>query len=270
MNPRITWRQTWFAALISVTSLVPQVVHATVVEFQTNMGNFEVNLYDNSTPATVTNFLDYVNNGDYTSSVIHRAVAGFVAQGGGFTYNQVLPLNSVQTGQAVVNEPVFSNVRGSIAMAKLGGDPNSATSQWFFNLSNNAANLDAQNGGFTVFGEVVGTGMDVVDAIAALPVFDFGGATGELPLRNYTAADYTNGTPVDDTHLVIINAIIVSDSTVDSAAGLNPPLTTNQPNPPTGGNGGGGGGGGGAFGIMSLLGLLLVCRLRIRRGPIAI
>jgi len=263
MNSRNTRRQAWLAALISVTALTPQIVNATVVEFQTVMGDFEVNLYDNSTPATVTNFLDYVNNGDYTSSVFHRSVAGFVVQGGGFVFNQALPLNSVPTRPAVINEPVFSNVRGSIAMAKLGGDPNSATSQWFFNLSNNAANLDEQNGGFTAFGEVVGNGMDVVDAIAALPVFNFGGATGELPLRNYTTADFNNGVAVDDTHLVIINAIIVSDSTVDSAAGLNPPLTTaNQPAPP---NSGGGGGGGGAFGIMSLLGLLLAGRQRIRR-----
>jgi peptidyl-prolyl cis-trans isomerase A (cyclophilin A) len=220
------------------------------------MGNFQVNLYDNSTPATVTNFLTYVNNGDYTSSVMHRSVAGFVVQGGGFVYNQVLPLDVVPERPAVVNEPVFSNVRGSIAMAKLGGDPNSATSQWFFNLSNNAANLDGQNGGFTVFGEVVGDGMDVVDAIAALPVFDFAGATAEIPLRDYTVTDLNNGVPVDETNLVIINAIVVTDSNVDSAAGLNPPLTTNQPDPP-GNGGGGGGGGGGAFGFLSLFGLLL-------------
>jgi peptidyl-prolyl cis-trans isomerase A (cyclophilin A) len=265
MNSSKTGRQVWLAALISISSLMPQVVNATIVQFQTVMGDFEVNLYDNSTPATVTNFLEYVNNGDYTSSGIHRSVAGFVIQGGGFTYNMAVPLDQVPARPAVVNEPVYSNVRGSIAMAKIGGDPNSATSQWFFNLSNNAANLDGQNGGFTAFGEVVGDGMDVVDAIAALPVFDFGGATGEIPLRNYTATDFTNGVPVDETHLVIINAIIVSDSTVDSAAGLNPPLTTNQPNPP--GNGGGGGGGGGAFGFLSLFGLLLAA-LRIRRQSI--
>jgi peptidyl-prolyl cis-trans isomerase A (cyclophilin A) len=227
MKHRKTRRQAWLAALISTASLMPQVVNATIVEFQTVMGNFQVNLYDNSTPATVTNFLTYVNNGDYTSSVMHRSVAGFVVPGG-----------------------------GSIAMAKLGGDPNSATSQWFFNLSNNAANLDGQNGGFTVFGEVVGDGMDVVDAIAALPVFDFAGATAEIPLRDYTVTDFNNGVPVDETNLVIINAIVVTDSTVDSAAGLNPPLTTNQPDPP-GNGGGGGGGGGGAFGFLSLFGLLL-------------
>ena len=74
-----------------------------------------------------------------------------------------------------------------------------------------------------------------------------------------TATDFANGVTIDETHLVIINAIIVSDSTVNSAAGLNPPLTTNRP--PSSGNGGGGGG---AFGFLSLFGLLLACHRRIR------
>ena len=261
MNVMTTGRQAWLAALASIAAFAPQAANATIVEFQTVMGNFEVNLYDNNTPQTVTNFLEYVNNGDYTSSVIHRSAPGFVIQGGGFVYNMALPLGEVPTRPAVVNEPVYSNVRGSIAMAKVGGNPNSATNQWFFNLANNAGNLDFQNGGFTVFGEVVGNGMDVVDAIAALPVYDFGGATGALPLRNYTADDYNNNVPVDDNNLVIISAVIVSDSTVNSANGLNPPVTTNQTNP----GGGGGGGGGGSFGIVSLLGLLLASGLRMRR-----
>jgi peptidyl-prolyl cis-trans isomerase A (cyclophilin A) len=265
MKSRNTGRQVWLAALVSIWSLAPQAANATIVEFQTVMGNFEVNLYDNSTPETVANFLAYVNNGDYSNSVIHRAVANFVIQGGAFTFDTALPLGEVPTRPTVDNEPVFSNVRGSIAMAKVGGDPNSATSQWFFNLGNNAANLDDQNGGFTAFGEVVGNGMDVVDAIAALPVYNFGGAVGEIPLRNYTSADFTNGVEVNDTHLVMITAVVVTDTTVDSDAGLNPPLTTAGQGGGGGGGNGGGGGGGGAIGFIGLFGLLLAAGLRIRR-----
>ena len=265
MKRRVTGQRVTALALLA--TICPSISNATIVEFQTNLGNFEVNLYDNATPATVANFLNYVNNGRYTSSVIHRSVPGFVVQGGGFVFDTAVPLDNVPTFPAVVNEPEFANVRGTIAMAKLGGDPNSATSQWFFNLSNNTANLDAQNGGFTAFGEVVGDGMTVVDAIAALPRFNFGSPTDELPLRNYTQLDFEDSVRPDVDNFVIISAIVVTDTTVDSAAGLNPPVnTSNQPAPPNpggGGNGGGGGGGGGgALGYASLLILLALLRRR--------
>jgi len=263
MNPGIKRRSLLLAALISGTAIYPGISSATIVEFQTVMGNFEVNLYDNDTPATVANFLNYVNNGAYTSSVYHRSAPGFVVQGGGFTFGMALPLNAISTNPPVINEPEFSNVRGTIAMAKLSGDPNSATSQWFFNLADNSANLDGQNGGFTAFGEVVGNGMDVIDAIAALPIYDFSAPTDNLPLRNYTANDFANNVAVDGTHLVIVNAVIVSDTTVDSAAGLNPPLNTansggDAPPPPPPASGGGGG----SFGVFGLLALLFGYRFR--------
>lgn len=256
-----------FSAAIAAALLafVPHNAEATIVEFQTSLGDFEVNLYDNTTPATVTNFLDYVNNGRFTASIYHRSVPGFIVQGGAFVYNQTLPLDTVATNPAVNNEPELSNVRGTISMAKLGGDPNSATSQWFFNLADNSANLDVQNGGFTAFGEVVGNGMDVIDAIAALPVYNFSGATAELPLRNYTATDFANGVDPNDTHFVIISAVVVTDTTVDSAAGLNPTPNTLILTPPAPPPTVGGGGGGGSFGWLSLLALLAV-RPSMRRA----
>jgi peptidyl-prolyl cis-trans isomerase A (cyclophilin A) len=260
MTPGIFRRGLLLTAVIFVAPVFPRIADATVVEFQTVMGNFEVNLYDINTPETVTNFLNYVNNGAYTDSIYHRSVPGFIVQGGGFFFDMALPLETIPANPPVVNEPLFSNVRGTIAMAKLGGDPDSATSQWYFNLANNSANLDVQNEGFTVFGQVVGDGMDVIEAIASLPIYDFNAPVNSLPLRDYTQADFDALVPIDETNLVIVTAIIVSDSTVDSAAGLNPPLNTSNVPPPD--TGGGGGGGGGSFGLFGLFSLLLLSRFR--------
>lgn len=136
----------------------------------TNMGTVDVILYANATPVTVSNFLNYVNAGKYNNVAFHRSIPGFVLQGGGFrgtgTSSQ---FTSVVNDPPILNEPGFSNVRGTIAMAKVAGNPNSATGQFFFNMANNAGILDNQNGGFTVFGRVAGNGMNVVDAINQLP-----------------------------------------------------------------------------------------------------
>lgn len=256
-----TFRVSRVAAVAAACFAAPA-AQATIVEFQTAEGNFQVNLYDNATPVTVANFLEYVNNGDYTNAIFHRSVPGFVIQGGGFKYETRLPLQGVPSRGAITNEPEFANLRGTIAMAKVGGDPNSATSQWFFNLANNTTILDGQNGGFTVFGEVMDNGMDVVDAIAALPIYDFGGVTSETPMRNYTQQDFDNFVDPDENNFVMINAIVVTDTTVDTAAGLNPPLNTvtNAPPAPPAPSGGGGG----SFGWLSLIGLLLLRRRRIQ------
>jgi cyclophilin family peptidyl-prolyl cis-trans isomerase len=259
----LTWKTKFSAAanILVLLLTLPQAAMATIVEVVTDLGTVEINLYDNATPATVTNFLNYVNSGAYTDSIFHRSVPGFVIQGGGFITDINAQVGEITTNSAVTNEPVYSNVRGTIAMAKLGNDPNSATSQWFINLANNAANLDDQNGGFTVFGEVT-AGMDVVDAIAALPLYDFGSAFTNLPLQNYSATDFANIVPVDNTHLVIVTAVNVPDTTVDSAAGLNPTPTTRNTTPP--GNGGGGGGGG-SIALLSLLGLFGFAATRVLR-----
>lgn len=155
----------------------------------TNFGIIPIEMAPQSAPVTVENFRWYAEEGYYNNSIIHRSVPGFVVQGGGFfiDINEGGPsLATVPTADPITNEPGISNLRGTVAMAKLGGDPDSATSQWFINLGDNSENLDNQNGGFTVFGQVIGEGMTVVDAIAALPVYnatqDLGGAFGDLPL----------------------------------------------------------------------------------------
>jgi peptidyl-prolyl cis-trans isomerase A (cyclophilin A) len=141
-------------------------------------GDICMELFPEAAPATVANFLRYVEGGDFTNSMIHRSVPGFVIQGGGYTVFSD-GINASPTHPAVVNEYNQSNLRGTVAMARVGGQVNSATSQWFVNLADNT-NLDSVDGGFTVFARVV-KGMDVVDTIAALPRANFGGPLTETP-----------------------------------------------------------------------------------------
>jgi len=236
--------------------------NATIVQFETNFGNIEVNLYDQNTPETVANFLQYVDdstgNSAYANVIIHRSIDNFIIQGGGFAYNggsslndQDLPLDNVAANPAVVNEPIYSNIRGSIAMAKVGGNVNSATNQWFFNLANNAANLDIQNGGFTVFGEVTEGGLTILDQIAAVTKYDKGGAFTSLPLNNYDGTSEP-----DNSNLIVITSVQIIDATVDTAAGLNPTLSTAPaPTPPAQPDSSGGGGAfvGGLFLVLLLM-----------------
>jgi cyclophilin family peptidyl-prolyl cis-trans isomerase len=160
-----------------------------IAQMETVMGSINLELLAADAPQTVANFLNYVAAGRYQNTIIHRSVPGFVVQGGGFSAVATVPPPSIATFAAVVNEFKVANVRGTVAMAKLGNDPNSATSQWFFNLADNRANLDNQNGGFTVFARVIGTGMNVVDSIAALPRFNINAGGNETPLRNVPAGE---------------------------------------------------------------------------------
>jgi peptidyl-prolyl cis-trans isomerase A (cyclophilin A) len=240
--------------LLICGALGGQTAQATTVQIQTVLGDVTVNLFDRTTPKTVANFLSYVNANAYVNNVVHRVEPGFVVQAGGHYYAGSLPLNTVAANAAVANEPVYSNVRGTIAMAKLGTDPNSATTQWFINLADNSQNLDKQNGGFTVFGQVTGNGMAIMDAIAALNRFSFDSTFTSVPLRNYTAADATAGKLITGDNLVLIPNILVLDANPDTAASLVPVKNTLISAPPPAQNGGGGGG----VGIAGLVALALI------------
>jgi|GEM_PF-495681 len=145
------------------------------VQIITNLGTMNFILYNAETPATVTNFLSYVNSpsSNYNGAVFHRSVPGFVVQGGAFKV-QSAPNNFTQitTAASPNNEPGISNLTGTVAMAKIGSNPNSATDQFFVNLADNSSNLDNQNGGFTVFARVAGSGMSVANAMSLLPTVD--------------------------------------------------------------------------------------------------
>ena len=242
-------------ALILVILTYSSSVNATIVEFQTSQGNIQVNLFDQTTPETVANFLQYVEEEHYTNTVIHRSVPDFVVQGGGFTFDGEFPLTAKVTNPSVINEPIYSNVTGTIAMAKVGGQPDSATNQWFFNLANNASNLDLQNDGFTVFGQVIGDGMTVVEQIASIDLCQ------DIPMPDYTSQNCSDLSTPGIENFVVINQIIVIDSSEVTDADLTPikntlidtPSTPDEPTTPDSDSSGGG-----SLGWISLLILSLI------------
>jgi len=175
-------KQTFLFALVTLISVAaPLNSDAQVVRFDTDFGSVDVELFGTQTPATVANFLFYLNNGFYEDTFIHRSVTDFVVQGGGFNTD----LSAVPTVAPVVNEPGISNTRGTIALARVGGQVNSGTSQFFFNLEDNLF-LDTVDEGFTVFGEVLGNGLDVLDTINDLQIVNAGGPFNELPILDST------------------------------------------------------------------------------------
>lgn len=198
------------------------------VRFSTFLGNVDIALLGPQKPITVTNFLKYVDQGRYfiqdpkthqtAPSFFHRLIPGFIIQGGGFlgtvnsTNNGIQP-TAVLTFPPIQNEPGISNKRGTIAMAQLGSDANSATSQWFINLADNGGapnNLDIRSnnaGPYTVFGRVGNNTMTNVDALAALPQFNFGTSFTNLPLRDYSQTDYNSGSIPQTSNLVSIPTI---------------------------------------------------------------
>lgn len=170
-----------------------------IARIVTSVGTIDVELFQNQTPLTVQNFFDYANDGVWDETFVHRLVPSFVWQAGGYNSRtfQRIPQNA-----PVLNEPGISNTRGTIAMAKLSNNPNSATNEWFFNLTNNSANLDQQNGGFTVFGEVINSdGLAIMDEIAGLPTINasqINGAFGDLPVLDDDKFLDEEGQPIED------------------------------------------------------------------------
>jgi peptidyl-prolyl cis-trans isomerase A (cyclophilin A) len=171
----------------------------TLAQFRTVLGDIEIELYDQDKPVTVQNFIRYVQSGRYQNEFAHRLVPGFVIQGGGFTITNrgtaIWDIVDIPTYPAITNEfaigPKYSNVFGTIAMAKA-SDPNSATSQFFFNLANNSASLDDTNnsGGFTVFGHLL-RGTNVLNFLSAFQYWN-GTQSSNVVLHNYYAPPFND------------------------------------------------------------------------------
>jgi peptidyl-prolyl cis-trans isomerase A (cyclophilin A) len=151
-----------------------------IVTFETNRGNFVVELYPDKAPKTVANFIEYANSGYYKDTIFHRVINRFMIQGGGFTTDMV----EKPTKAPVINEAGngLKNDIGTLAMAR-SSDPDSATSQFFINLENNQflnyQSPDPELIGYCVFGRVL-MGMDVVREIASSPT-GFTGSFSDVP-----------------------------------------------------------------------------------------
>ncbi|TAL95614.1 MAG: peptidyl-prolyl cis-trans isomerase [Paraburkholderia sp.] len=154
------------APAFAQTGSPAQAAHPSVL-LKTSEGDIRVELFPEKAPKTVANFLDYVKSGQYSGTIFHRVIPGFMIQGGGYTTSFVekptrapIPLES-RNG--------LKNAAGTLAMART-SDPNSATAQFFINTVDNAG-LDYPNpdgNGYAVFGKVT-SGMDVVKKIEAEP-----------------------------------------------------------------------------------------------------
>ena len=149
------------------------------VKFSTSAGDFVVEVYPDKAPKTVENFLQYVKDKHYDGTVFHRVIENFMIQGGGYdaSYAQKATRAPVaHEGREAVAKGGPKNVVGTLAMART-SDPNSASSQFFINVKDNAF-LDPTPSafGYTVFGKVV-SGMDVVNKIKTMPT----GAGGPFP-----------------------------------------------------------------------------------------
>jgi peptidyl-prolyl cis-trans isomerase A (cyclophilin A) len=165
----------WLITLSALTLVTESAQAANPrVTFETNHGNFVVELYPEKAPKTVANFLKYVNSGFYKDTIFHRVIDHFMIQGGGFNAD----MSEKQTLAPIANEAAngLLNEAGTIAMART-SDPDSATAQFFINLENNLP-LNYQGDepdliGYCVFGRVL-QGMDVVREIGITPTINVG------------------------------------------------------------------------------------------------
>ena len=160
-----------------------------MITIVTNHGDIVVELLEEAAPISCENFRQYVTDGFFADTVFHRVIPNFMIQGGGLTAD----LSRKETRTAIKNEAANGekNLRGTLAMART-GEVDSATSQFFINLRDNAS-LDhsGRDYGYAVFAKVT-DGMDVVDKIAAVPTGSSGGHQ-DVPTEPVTIVEVRTG-----------------------------------------------------------------------------
>ncbi len=158
-----------------------------MITIKTNHGDIEVELFDEKAPVSCENFRQYSRDGFFANTIFHRVIPNFMIQGGGMDENMV----QEKTRDSIKNEADNgeANRRGTLAMART-GEIDSATAQFFINLSNNDfLNHGGRDFGYAVFGRVV-EGMDVVDAIGTVATCTTGGHQ-DVPVDAVTILEVT-------------------------------------------------------------------------------
>jgi cyclophilin family peptidyl-prolyl cis-trans isomerase len=158
-----------------------------MITIKTNHGDIAVELFEDKAPISCENFRQYAQDGHFNDTIFHRVIPNFMIQGGGMDAS----MSSKPTRDPIKNEADNgeSNVRGTLAMART-GVVDSATSQFFINLSDNDfLNHGTRDFGYAVFGKVA-DGMDVVDAIAAVATGNSGGHQ-DVPLETVSILEVT-------------------------------------------------------------------------------
>ena len=156
-----------------------------ILALTTSLGNLEIELYPEQAPITSANFVEYAEEGFFENVLFHRVIPGFVIQGGGFE----IGMEQKPTKDPIINEADngLKNDKYTLSMART-SEPNSATSQFFINLSDNKSLDYPSMGGYAVFGKVI-SGFEVIDKIA------------EVETAN---AGYHQDVPIEDVYIISV------------------------------------------------------------------
>ena len=213
-------KSTWVSLLLIALGLAMPGSNSwagTIVAVQTSLGDFYIEVNEQAAPVTAENFLNYVRSGRYDNTFVHGVSGGAQIRGGCFRFGNCNDgPQSIQLDPAIPLEPTgLSNIQGSIAALHPSTDPDGATSQWLISLGNDSA-LDTLNGGYAVFGKVLGDGLSVLQQIASANPVRLG-FFEETPTVNYLETNIDCQQFSRDNLVLLFMSVVNEDSTAATA-----------------------------------------------------
>jgi len=198
-------------------SIITGAEAGTIVEVRTSLGDFYLEIDEESAPVTGGNFLKYVRSGRYNNTFIHGAIGGSLIRGGGYTYANCAdgPQRIDLYDSIPLEDTGLSNLNGTIVALRPSNDVNGATSEWFINLGADPG-LDTQDGGYVVFGRVLGDGLDIVREISLANLVRLGFFL-ETPTSNYFGSAVNCQQFSRDNLILVLMAIVNEDPLTASA-----------------------------------------------------